>query len=135
MHSMFNINDNFQRIKIAIIIAIILGMVTSVFFMVVNKESYSAIYIIPGSIIYNSDDHTVHYAYGVKSSESGKMDYTLDTYVGAALVKTKQFSLKTGEILDVSDNIILPADTQYPSKISIRLTTNTETEEVHFWLK
>jgi hypothetical protein len=129
-----NLDDKFQVFTIAIIFAIVLGVFTSVFFIIVNKDSYSAIYIVPDSIIRNSQDNTVLYAYGVKSSETGTMDYTLDTYQDNRLVKTRQFSLKPGEILDELDKISLSPDTQYPSKISLRLMTNKATEEVHFWL-
>jgi len=134
MFPQLKLTNNFDVITIAVIIAIIFGLGTSIFFMVVAKESYSAIYIVPGSIIHNSDDNTVLFAYGVKSSEAGKMDYTLYTYVDAKLLKTKYFSLNEGESLDERDKIILPPETQFPSKISLKLTTNTATEEIHFWL-
>jgi hypothetical protein len=134
MLRLFKVENNSDILRIAVLIAIILGLLTSVFFMVIEKDSYSAIYIVPGSILHNSDN-TVLYQYGVKSSESGKMDYTLDTYMNDILIKTRQFSLNKGEILDERDKITLPADIQYPAKISLRLTTNTATEEVHFWLQ
>jgi flagellar basal body-associated protein FliL len=134
MFPQFKKRNKFEIIIIAVIIAIILGLGTSFFFMVVEKDSYSAIYIVPGSIFHSSDDNTVLYTYGVKSSESGKMDYTLYTYVNEKLLKTKYFSLNTGESLDERDKIILPPETQFPSKISLKLTTNTATEEIHFWL-
>jgi hypothetical protein len=129
------LNNKYDVICIAVIIALILGMVTSVFFMVTDRDSYSAIYLVPNSIIHNSNDNTVLYMYGVKSSESGNTDYILDTYLNDKLIKTRQFSLNRGQILDEQDKITLPPDTQYPSKISLKLTTNTAKEEVHFWLK
>jgi hypothetical protein len=128
-------DNNFRVIEIVVIIAIILGLATSIFFMVINKEYYSAIYIIPGSIIQNPDDNSVLYSYGVKSSESGKMDYTLDTYLDDKPIKTRQFSLNSGEILEEREKILLPSNILYPSKISLKLKTTTGTEEVHFWLK
>lgn len=135
MLHLFKIENNLDIIRIAVIIAIILGLLTSVFLMVIGKESYSALYIGSGSIIHDSDNNAISYTYGVKSSESGKMDYTLDTYLNDKLIKTRQFSLDKGEILDERDKISLPPDIQYPAKISIRLTTNTAKEEVHFWFK
>ena len=134
MLHLFKIENNSDILKIAVIIVIILGILTSFFFMVIEKDSYSSIYIVSYSTLNNSDN-TVLYQYGVKSSESGMMDYTLDTYLNNILIKTRQFSLNKGEILDEQDKITLPADIQYPAKISLRLTTNTATEEVHFWLK
>jgi hypothetical protein len=130
-----DLNYQFGNIKIAVIIAIIIGIILSVFFMLVETNSNSSLYIVPNSIIHNHDDNTVLFNYGVKSSESGKMDYTIDTFINDNLIKTKRFSLNKGEILDEQDKIILPSDIQFPSKISLRLTTKTATEEVHFWVK
>ncbi len=129
-----NLDNNFQVFTLAIIFAVALGLFTSVFFVIVNKEAYSAIYIVPGSMIRNSDN-SVLYEYGVKSTEAGAMDYTLETFQDTRLVKSRQFSLNPGETLAERDNIILTQGTQYPSKISLRLTSSTATEEVHFWLK
>jgi hypothetical protein len=128
------IKNKYEAIKIAVIIAIIIGILTSVFFMLVDKESSSAIYFVPDRIIHNTNDNTVLYGYGVRSYESGKMDYTLNTYVNSTLVKSRQFSLNSGEIFDGIDKITLPADIQYPSNVSLQLISNTATEEVHFWL-
>jgi hypothetical protein len=127
--------NNFELITIAVIITIILGMGISVFFLLINKDPYSSIYIIPNSITHNSTDNSVLYTYGVKSSESGKMDYKLDTYLNSTLIKTKQFSLNKGEILDERSGITLPTDVVYPAKISLELSTKTSQEEVHFWLE
>jgi hypothetical protein len=135
MFPRLDLDNRFQVFSIAIILAIVLGIFTSVFFIVINKDSYSAIYIIPDSITRNVDNNTVLYAYGVKSSETGKIEYTLDTYVDTTLIKSKQFSLNPGEILDEQDQITLNTDAKYPLKISLKLTTTTATEEVHFWLK
>jgi hypothetical protein len=135
MFPSLDLDNRFQVVSIAIILAVVLGIFTSVFFIIVNKDSYSAIYIVPNSIIRNSDDNSVLYVYGVKSSETGTKDYTLDTYVDTTLIKSKQFSLKPGEILDERDQITLQPDALYPLKISLKLTTETATEEVHFWLK
>ena len=135
MFPTLDLDNRFQVISIAIILAIVLGIFTSVFFIVVNKDSYSAIYIIPGSIIRNPDDNTVLYEYGVKSFETVTMDYTLYTYVNTALIRSKQFSLKPGEILNERDQITLQPDAKYPLKIGLNLTTKTATHEVHFWIK
>lgn len=130
----FDLNNNFQQIKIAVIIAIILGLVTLVFFLVIEKESYSAIYLVPGSIIHNPEDNTVLYIYGVTSSESQKMDYILDTYINDRLIKTKPFSLNYGETLEEREKTILPVDVPYPEKITLILKTGSKSESVHFWI-
>jgi hypothetical protein len=129
------LHDNYTIIKIAVIIAVILGLATTVFFISIDTESYSAIYFVPGSIIHNPGDNAVLYEFGVKSTESEKMDYSLETYLDSTLVKTKNFSLNRGETLDERDSVILPPETLYPAKISLKLTTDASTEEVHFWIK
>jgi uncharacterized membrane protein len=100
---------------------------------VIEKESYSSIYLVPDSIIHNSDDNTVLYVYGVISSETQKMNYTVDTYVGDELIKTKQFSLNNGETFEERVKTVLPANAQYPEKITLALN-GTKSESVHFWI-
>jgi len=63
------------------------------------------------------------------------MEYTLYTYVGETLHKTGNFSLNKGEIFEELVKITLPPDTQYPVKISLNLTSNSATEEIHFWIQ
>lgn len=130
----FELDDDFQQIKIAVVIAIILGLVTSVFFLVIEKESYSAIYLVPGSIIYNPGDNTVLYEYGVASSESKKMDYTLDTYIDDELFRSKLFSLNKGETLEERVVTVLPSGPYNQNKITLTLTTGSTSESVHFWV-
>jgi hypothetical protein len=124
---------NFQQLKTAVIIAILVGLATSTFFLVVEKESYTSVYLIPDSIIYDLDNHTVYYVYGVSSSENQKTDYTLDTYIGDELIKTKQFSLNNGETREEGIKTGLPSEVQYPVKITLSLN-GSKTESVHFWL-
>jgi len=129
----FELDDNFQEIKTAVIIAVILGIVASFFFLVIEKESYSSIYLVPDSIIQNPDDNTVLYVYGIISSENQKMNYTLNTYVGDNLIKTNQFSLNNGEIFEERVKIVLPVNVQYPEKITLALN-GSKSESVHFWI-
>jgi hypothetical protein len=128
------IKNNDKTLTIAVIVAIILGIGTSFFFLIIDNDSYTAIYIVPDSIFHDSGNNSVLYTYGVTSFESGKMDYTLDIYLDDTLIRTRPFSLNKGEILDERDKIILPDDITYPTKISLTLTTKTSIEEVHFWL-
>ena len=134
MATEFELQNNFQQIKTAVAIAIILGLVTSVFFLIIEGESYSAIYLLPDSIFHNPEDNAVLYIYGITSSETQKMDYTLDTYLGDELINTKQFSLNKGETLEERVKTVLPIGVQYPEKITLVFKTGSKTESVHFWI-
>jgi len=128
-------NERTDIIAYAVILAIVLGILISIFFIIVNKESYSALYIIPNTTIFDANENTVSFGYGVRSFESGKTEYELNIYSAAVRVNNKQFSLNNGEILEERVKIILPAETQFPAKISLQLNTGKTQEEVHFWLK
>ena len=127
-------NYPMKIITSSVIIAIVLGIITTYFFIVVDKESYSALYIIPNSTIFDANEHSVFFGYGVQSFETVRTDYDLNVYSADTQVNNKKFSLNKGEILEERVKIILPQDTQFPDKISLKLNTGKNTEEVHFWI-
>lgn len=127
--------DRVDIIKYASIIAIVLGIIVIFFFINVNQEYYSVIYIKPNSTIYTPSDHNLTFEYGVKSFENGKSNYNLSIYSGDIKLKNKQFSLNKGETLEESIKISLPPETKFPDKISLSLNHGNDTEEVHFWLR
>jgi hypothetical protein len=122
-------------ITYAVIIAIALGILTSYFFIFVDKESYSAIYIIPNSTIFDATEKSVFFGYGVRSFETSRTDYILNIYSADTQITTKNFSLNNGEIFEENIKIPLPQNTRFPDKISLRLNTGKTQEEVHFWIK
>ena len=128
-------NERIDIIAYAAIIAIALGIIVSIFFISVDTESYSALYIIPNSTILNSNDNSLIFGYGVRSFETGRTDYEVNMYSADVQVNNKKFSLNTDEILEERIKIILPLETQFPDKISLKLNTGKTLEEVHFWLK
>mgnify|MGYP001436978730 CR=1 FL=1 len=134
MPNQVNQDTDFKLLTLAIVIALILGTTTLIFFNWINKDSYSSIYIVPDSIINNKETGTLLYTYGIRSYETGIMDYTLNVSIDGTIVKTKHFSLNSGQILDERDKISIPPDNEYPSKISLNLSTQHSIEEVHFWL-
>jgi hypothetical protein len=83
----------------------------------------------------NSNDNSLIFGYGVRSFETGRTDYELNMYSADVQVNNKKFSLNTDEILEERIKIILPLETQFPDKISLKLNTGKTLEEVHFWLK
>lgn len=134
MISQFGLNKKYGIIMVAIIISVIIGLGTTIFFLWTNMDSYSSLYIIPDSIVHDSNNNSVFYTYGVQSSESGSIDYVLSEYLNSTLIKTKKFTLNKGESLNERDMISLPLNITYPSKVSLILTTKKEQEEVHFWV-
>jgi hypothetical protein len=127
--------DRVDIIKYASIIAITLGIIVIFFFININQEYYSIIYIKPNSTIYTPNDHNLTFEYGVKSFENGKSNYNLTIYSGIIKLKNKQFSLNKGETLEENIKISLPPETKFPDKISLMLNHGNFTEEVHFWLR
>ncbi len=134
MFPQVELTDSSGLMKIAVIIAVFLGLIAAIFFIVIQKESYSAIYFVPDSITHDTVENAVFFTYGIKSSETGKMDYTLNTFAEKTLLKTRTFSLNQGEIFEERVKITIPPDMNYPLKISLKMTTNAATEEIHFWL-
>lgn len=128
------LQPSYKKIKNAVTIAIIIGMILLVFFIVTQKDSSSAIYLVPDSVFYYSDDNSVEYSYGVISSELQRTDYTLDTYIGDTLVNTRHFTLDSGETIRERGWTILPDDGIYPKKVSLALTAGSRSESVHFWV-
>ena len=128
-------NDRTDIIAYAVIIAISFGIITSFFFIFVDKESYSALYIIPNSTFLDASDNSVIFGYGVRSFETERTVYELVIYSAGVQINNKNFSLNTGEILEEQVKVILPPGTQYPNKISLKLNTGKSIEDVHFWLK
>ena len=128
-------NERIDIVAYAVIIAIALGIIVSIFFIFAEKESYSALYIIPNSTIFDASENNIFFGYGVRSFETGRTDYELNTYSADVQVKSKKFSLNNGEILEEQTKIILPQGTQFPNKISLKLNTGKKIEEVHFWIK
>ena len=129
-------NDRIDVIKYAAIIAIAIGIVTIFFFISVERESYSALYISPNTTLYDANGHNLSFGYGVKSYESGKNNYELDFYSGGTELRNKTFTLNSGETLEEVVAMTLPPETTFPDNISLILNSGAnETEEVHFWLK
>jgi hypothetical protein len=127
--------DRIDVIKYASLIAIALGIIAIFFFININQEYYTVIYLKPNSTNFSSSDHNLTFEYGVKSLESGKTTYNLTIYSGNVSVKNKQFSLNKGEVLEERVRIVLPTDTKFPDKISLNLTHGSANDEVHFWLR
>ena len=112
---------------------IIIGMVVLVVLLISGQDSFTALYIVPGSVVSNQSGGSVFFSYGVRCQEPGGSSYTLDFSSDGIPIRSKQFSLKKGETLEEGIQLDLPAGRVSPSKISLILRNPTGTEEVHFW--
>jgi uncharacterized membrane protein len=121
----------------SIILSIAIGVAATVFLIWdTTQEYYSALYIYPDSYSnYVNPGDTVTFRYGVKSYEKGEMEYTLQIYLGNELIKTKKFTLKSGETWEENESIVLPENMKFPTKVMLVLNANGKTYEVHFWLR
>ena len=128
------IKSDFDLFTTIVIASIIIGLGATIFFLWIDTDSYSSLYIVPDSVVHDSYNNSVYYSYGVTSFESRTMNYSLNVYFDNTLLKTKYFALKKGETLDERGMVTLPVNITYPSKISLVLTTANAQEEVHFWL-
>lgn len=121
----------------AAIVAMVLGAIVAAYLIWISmQESYSALYIYPESYSnYVNPGETVTFRYGVKSYETKETEYFLRIYLGSELIKTKRFTLKSGEVWEENESIVLPANMSFPTKVMLVLDANGRTYEVHFWLK
>jgi hypothetical protein len=117
------------------ILVVVLGLASTIFFLYIGQESYSSLYINPNSIVVNASHHDVFFIYGVKSSERSSTEYTLTVYSGNIPIKSNQFVLKEGEILEEGMNVVFPPGTTFPDKIALSLKTGTSEENVHIWVR
>lgn len=130
-----NLENKFRAFSIAIVIALLIGIVTMAVFVISDKDTYTSLYIVPESIVRTSGNDAVIFSYGVQSRESGPMDYSLKILLNSETVSTREFSLNPGEILEAGENLLLPSDATYPVKVRLLLTSAGRSEEVHFWLQ
>jgi len=121
----------------AAIVAMVLGVIVAAYFIwITSQESYSALYIYSKSYSnYVNPGETITFRYGVKSYEIKETEYVLRIYLGNELVKTEKFTLKSGEVWEENESIVLPENMTFPTKVMLVLDANGKTYEVHFWLK
>jgi len=85
--------------------------------------------------MYDSNENSIVFTYGVTSYETGKTDYEMNIFSSDKIVEIKEFSLNSGEIFEERIKLSLPSETLFPDKISLKLNTGKNVEEVHFWIK
>jgi len=121
-------------IRNAAIIAVIIGILFSAFFLFLDRESYSGLFLYPNSTVFEKQGETVYFVYGVNCHETSRTDYDLNIYSDTNLMINKKFSLNPDEIQEERIKLELPRNTTYPTKIALKMNTGKNMEEVHFWV-
>ena len=126
--------QSFSEIKIAIVIAIIVGicLACAIIIFEVRTDRFSAIYVNPDTYSNYPETRNVSFVYGINSNELEKTSYTVYFKVGEKLVDTKQIELDPKEQYEERKVIQLPEDAVYPVKISVQYISPYENNEVFF---
>jgi len=124
----------------AAVIAMVIGVVVAAYLIWLNsQESYSALYIYPGS--YSNYINTselpkeISFIYGIKSYETRDKTYKVSIFLGDKLIKSKEIEIKRGETFEENESIVIPVNTTFPAKIRVVAEVEGVVYEVHFWLK
>lgn len=103
------------------------------------QESYSALYIYPGSysnyVNLSELPKEVSFVYGIKSYEREDKVYHVKIYLGDSLVKSKEVFLRSGETFEEREYVTVPKSVKLPIKVKVVAEVDGVTYEVHFWLK
>ncbi len=128
---------NTSEIRIAIVIAIILGICIAIgiFVLEIRTERFSAIYINPDTYSNYPVNGMVSFVYGLSSYELANTSYTITIRAGDTLIETKQVELAPGETFEERKEIQLPEDVVYPVKISVSYVSPHENNEVFFRIR
>jgi len=125
-----------SALEIAIVIAVIIGVfIAAVLIVELKNESYSTLYIYPETYQNYPDNSTVSFVYGIHSFEIERTSYTINFFINSNLTHTKTISLNPGEVSEEGESIQLPANLEYPAKVSIISSSPKSVNEVHYWIK
>ena len=126
-----------KAMRYAMVASILVGVVVAAYLIYLQKqESFSALYLVPGSYSNYVVNGKVSFTYGVKSYEKRTTDYYLEVYLGNARVTDRSFSLKKGEVREERIELTgLDKLEKFPIKVRLVMYANDAIYEVHFWLK
>lgn len=127
---------NFSPLIIrAILIAIVIGLVTTVTLAYLGQETYSTLYLVPGSFSNYLSGDTTSFTFGVTNAAGRDQVYTAEFYVADELVGTQTLSVAGGSTIEQPVDLTVPRTAKFPLKIGLTITSETASEHVHFWLK
>lgn len=128
--------DMYRILRIAVVTASVLGVLTIAFFLFIADEPYTALYLLPDPSPYTIDDGNIVFSYGLISHEHESTSYTLEFYIDSVLYHTEVFEMRAGETFEGQAIIALPPDASVPLKVKVDLKADSgSTESVHFWIR
>ncbi|MFH1721940.1 MAG: hypothetical protein ABH950_04980 [Candidatus Altiarchaeota archaeon] len=121
-----------------VIIAVVVGvLVFTAIYLVKQEESYSVLYLKPGSYSEYLDENRLSFAYGVEFFENKPTNYKLSIFLGNTLLDERDFSLtKANKRHEEEVELVgVPTDLKFPVKVRLLLKADDNEYEVHYWLK
>jgi hypothetical protein len=124
-------------IRTAAVAAVAVGLIVTAFLLLEGgKESYSALYLVPGSYSNYLDKDAVFFAYGVQCFETQRTQYHLTVMLDDKVITEKDFVLDgRGKSTEDTVSFDIPPNTGFPAKVSVLLKANDNDYETHFWIK
>jgi hypothetical protein len=130
-------------IEYAIIVALVVSIAITLVYVGATKrekETFSVLYIKPGSYSNYVKDNTVSFVYGVECFEKYPTEYELVFYLGDRALKKETFELcKEGgrsiRKMEKMETLDIPSDTKYPIKLRIVLKSWDKEYENAIWLR
>ncbi len=121
-------------IRNAVIVAILVGFLVTLYFVFEGKEGFSALYIKPDSYSNYVVGDEVSFIYGVRCFEGRRTGYVSEIFLGDYSLRRDEFEMEPGERLwNVSFKV--PEGLEFPVKVRVVLTKGGEEYDAHFWLK
>jgi hypothetical protein len=126
-----------EMIGKAALAAIVIGAVATLILVYeASSESYSSLYLKPDSYGSYIKGDTASFSYGVQCFENKRTEYDLKVFLNETQVAQKQFSIEgKGQTLEESLSFIVPHDTVFPVRVSVRLAADDKTYSTHYWLR
>jgi|GEM_PF-1338807 len=130
-------------IEYAIIIALIVCIAISLVYVGYSKkekETFSVLYVKPGSYSNIVKDGSFTFTYGVECHEKYPTDYELMMYLGGILIDKEAFELcnlgsRSIQKIEEKKTLHIPSDTQYPIQLKLKLKSWDRDYENLIWLR
>lgn len=122
-----------STLRWSVAIAIACGILVTAYLVYVDQqESYTALYIEPGSYSNYLEGDTISFTYGIQHVGPTRPDYLLEIYLDDQLLKQLEIS---DMLASKSVEIEVPASQKFPAKVQLVLHADEDEYTTHFWIK